>query len=127
METVFVEHPTYLSVVARGSFTVKEGVDTFRRILERCRSTGLSSVLIDFTELAPIEMATLRVMFAVSARELFDRHLAKGGQRLRAAFLGREESFLSWQPGMEAASRDRPGVRTFTNREAALAWLGITP
>lgn len=121
MEANFKQLPDHLNVLVGGRFQVEEAVAVFGQILETCRETGQTSVLIDFSGLTDVDSATLRVIFAVNARELYERYLEEGGQLLRVAFFG---SFLSWQPGMEAASQNRPGVRTFTDLHEAHAWLG---
>jgi len=114
--------PGFLNVSVSGKFSVEKAVAGFSQILESCQDSGQTSVLIDFSQLTDADSATLRVMFAASARELYEHHLSAGGQPLRVAFFGR---FLTWQPGMEVASQNGPGVRTFTNIDEARGWLGV--
>ena len=123
MDVDFEQYPGYLNVAARGMFTIEEAVAAFQEILDRCLSTGQTSVLIDFAKLDGIDYATLRVIFALSARERYDRYLAHDGLPLRMAFVADPHSYLSWQPGMEAVSQNAQNVQTFIDRQAALDWL----
>lgn len=121
MDINFEPKPAYLEVSARGRFNIDDALATFQQMLEICRETGQTCVLIDFSELTDLDSATLRVMFSATAIALYERYMADGGHALRLAFFG---SFLSWQPGLELTPRNSPGVQTFTDREAARAWLG---
>lgn len=121
MKFSFEKQATYLDVTVTGAFELDEAIEGFQQILDGCRATGLTAALVDFSGIVWKQSATFRVMFAMSARERYDRYLADGGKRMRMAFLGGERSFLSWQPGVEIAAA--PGLGTFTDRDAALAWL----
>lgn len=124
MDIAFDQFADYLQLTARGRFSVEASGPAFEELLKRCRETGYTQVLVDFSGLGNIDSATLRVMFAVNARALYQNHLDSGGQPLRVAFFG---DFWTWQPGMDAASENGPGVRTFTEIEEARAWLCNPP
>lgn len=124
MDTAFEQSADYLYMIASGRFTVEESGQAFEELLKLCLETGYTEVLVDFSGLTNIDSATLRVMFAVNARALYQRYLDSGGHALRVAFFG---DFWTWQPGMDAASENGPGVRTFTDIEEARAWLSNAP
>ena len=124
MEIKFDEFADYLQLTARGQFSVEASGPAFEELLKRCRETGYTQALVDFSGLTNIDSATLRVMFAVNARALYQNYLDSGGHPLRVAFFG---NFWTWQPGMDAASENGPGVRTFTEIEEARTWLLKSP
>ena len=113
----------YLEVCVTGHYETKDALDEFQRVLDACKLSSLSKVLIDFRGMPESSMATDRILYAFGVEGRYLRHLESGGGALRIAYVG--SSLSTYQPGRDLAVRTGLPFQLFDELQAALDWLSV--
>ena len=116
----------YLEVVVQGTHGSEDGVAKFPLVLAKCRSTGLSRVLVDMRSLGGVPAATEKLLYAYGVLEEYTLYIERGGHPLQIAYVGSAPAVSTYEPGLEVARQGGFRFELFTDMSAALAWLGVS-
>jgi hypothetical protein len=116
----------YLLVKANGTFDNSSARACLPEIFALCSQHGLSNVLMDFTEVRGSSMMVDRYAWADSISKLHSLYIKAGGQPLRLAFIGTNDSVSESYPIREkVAVLYSLDLKETTDINEAHEWLGI--
>lgn len=121
------QYEEYLEVIVTGQYDMQDAIDKFPQVLDTCRLSGLSKVIIDFRELQGLPAATEKVIYAFGVEKHYVEHLSSGGQALQVAYVGKAPFVSTYEPGVEIAQSSGLPFRLFENINEAFEWLGVKP
>ncbi len=122
-----VHNDDNLEVVVTGSYDMREAINRFPLVLSVVRFTGVSKVLIDFRDLAGIPAATEKILYAFGIQEHYEDYISAGGHAIKVAYVGKEPTVSTFEPGLEVAQDTNMPFNLFTTIDEAYEWLGVNP
>lgn len=117
----------FLRVVYSGTYDMQEAFDSFAIALRVCRYDRTSKVLIDYSKLDGVLAATEKILYALNAKNLYEKHLSVGGQKLKVAFFSKAPHVTTYRPGLQIAEENGLPFDLFTDIEEAYRWLEVIP
>jgi len=125
MEVKIIQHDKYLEVLVWGNYTLEEAVDRFPGVISTCRLSGVPKVLIDYRKLQGDIAAIQKIIYAAEIVDIYNTHLASGGQKLKIAYLGSAPMVSTYEPSLEIAKTLGIPFKLFMNIKDAQEWLQI--
>ncbi len=113
----------YLEVAVTGSYDMNDAIYKFSHVLDACRLTDLSKVLIDYKELQAHGSETEKSLYAFGVEEHYQKHLNSGGHELQVAYVGPQ--VMNYKPGVKMAKNGGLPYKLFDNRNEAFEWLNV--
>ena len=115
--------PDYILCEISGKFESETSTDNFFQIIDLCRTSGRSGILMDMRKMDGIPDATERIIFMEKIINQHDIFLKFNDEPLRLALLAKKDVVGSYTPGMDVA-KTRGFLATATSDEnQAIAWL----
>jgi hypothetical protein len=113
----------YLEIAVTGSYDMKDAMNKFSHILDACRLSDSSKVLIDYIGLQGQGGATEKILYALRVEDLYQKYLKSGGHELQFACV--VPLVVSYEPGVEIARNGGLPFKLFDNRNEAFEWLNV--
>jgi hypothetical protein len=124
-EPEIIERADHLRVVSRGDLEVDGGRLLFDALIQRVGRTGVTRILVDNRQARAPMAATEKAMLGIGVEEPYRRHLAAGGEPLRAAFLVPSDWLLPFRPLADLLNGMGLETATFSDENELRDWLGI--
>jgi len=113
----------YILCEVSGTFDGETSTDNFFQIIDLCRSSGRSGILMDMRKMDGIPDATERIFFMERIIKQHDIFLKFNNEPLRLALLTKTDVVGPYTPGLDLA-KTRGFLATATSDEdQAIAWL----
>ena len=127
LKTEFKSLADHLLVVVTGEYDLAEAIGSMVLILDSCKITGLTRVLVDYRRMGSASQATEKVIYAMDVGQQYSQYLKSGGHALKIAYLGAASAVGFYKPGLEIARQQNLPIELFTSEKAAYRWLEIDP
>jgi hypothetical protein len=120
----FSRKEDYFFVVASGDCDVEYSIYMFYWVLDTCRLTGLSKVLIDYRNIGSKIAKVESILFAQGVIDKFKKYLKSEDSSLKISFLG-TVSQVSDDPNIDMLKREGLPVIVTADPQEARSWLGV--
>ena len=118
-----IHNNDYLEFFVTGTYDLIEAINRFPLVLDVCRLTGLTKVLIDFTELQGEGSGTEKCLYAFGIEDHYIKYINSGGHKLQVAYVG--SSNPKYDPGAAIAKSSHLPFKLFDERFKAFEWLQV--
>lgn len=121
-----IRYEDHLHVPVVGTFELDAATRILERIIEACRLSGITRVVLDTRGMKGSISATERVLFGLAIAEPYRQYLDSGSQPIQIAIFSTSRRLSPYHPLSESLSNQGLPTRAFVNPAEVTEWLSIT-